>query len=321
MGFFDKLKEGLMKTKNAVFGQVNEVIKNFRKVDESLLEELEEIMICADMGTNTTEKVIEELRDRIKTENIKNADDVKTALCDILVKQIGEGEELNLSTTPSVILVIGVNGVGKTTSIGKIANNLRKEGKKVIVAAADTFRAAAIDQLALWCDRAGVELIRQNEGADPASIVYDAIAAANKQRTDVLIIDTAGRLHNKSNLMNELAKINRIITRELPDAARETLLVLDSTTGQNAVIQAKKFKETADITGLILTKLDGTAKGGAVFSIKDEIDIPVKFIGVGEKIDDMQPFDAKMFVDALMQEDEKDKDESENNTSEEENDD
>lgn len=321
MGFFDKLKEGLMKTKNAVFGQVNEVIKNFRKVDESLLEELEEIMICADMGTNTTEKVIEELRDRIKTENIKNADDVKTALCDILVKQIGEGEELNLSTTTSVILVIGVNGVGKTTSIGKIANNLRKEGKKVIVAAADTFRAAAIDQLAVWCDRAGVELIRQNEGADPASVVYDAIAAANKQRADVLIIDTAGRLHNKSNLMNELAKINRIITRELPDAARETLLVLDSTTGQNAVIQAKKFKETADITGLILTKLDGTAKGGAVFSIKDEIDIPVKFIGVGEKIDDMQPFDAKMFVDALMQEDEKDKDEFENNTSEEENDD
>ena len=321
MGFFDKLKEGLMKTKNAVFGQVNEVIKNFRKVDESLLEELEEIMICADMGTNTTEKVIEELRDRIKTENIKNADDVKTALCDILVKQIGEGEELNLSTTPSVILVIGVNGVGKTTSIGKIANNLRKEGKKVIVAAADTFRAAAIDQLAVWCDRAGVELIRQNEGADPASVVYDAIAAANKQRADVLIIDTAGRLHNKSNLMNELAKINRIITRELPDAARETLLVLDSTTGQNAVIPAKKFKETADITGLILTKLDGTAKGGAVFSIKDEIDIPVKFIGVGEKIDDMQPFDAKMFVDALMQEDEKDKDEFENNTSEEENDD
>ena len=310
-----------MKTKNAVFGQVNEVIKNFRKVDESLLEELEEIMICADMGTNTTEKVIEELRDRIKTENIKKADDVKTALCDILVKQIGEGEELNLSTTPSVILVIGVNGVGKTTSIGKIANNLRKEGKKVIVAAADTFRAAAIDQLAVWCDRAGVELIRQNEGADPASVVYDAIAAANKQRADVLIIDTAGRLHNKSNLMNELAKINRIITRELPDAARETLLVLDSTTGQNAVIQAKKFKETADITGLILTKLDGTAKGGAVFSIKDEIDIPVKFIGVGEKIDDMQPFDAKMFVDALMQEDEKDEDESENNTSEEENDD
>jgi fused signal recognition particle receptor len=320
MGFFDKLKEGLKKTKNAVFGQVNEVIKNFRKVDESLLEELEEIMICADMGTNTTEKVIEELRDRIKTENIKNADDVKTALCDILVRQIGEGEGLNLSTSPSVILVIGVNGVGKTTSIGKIAYNLKNEGKKVIVAAADTFRAAAIDQLAVWCDRAGVDLIKQNEGADPASVVYDAIAAANKQKADVLIIDTAGRLHNKSNLMNELAKINRIITRELPDAARETLLVLDSTTGQNAVVQAQKFKETADITGLILTKLDGTAKGGAVFSIKDEIDIPVKFIGVGEKIDDMQPFDAKMFVDALMQEDENNNDSSEPAEQEEEDD-
>ena len=196
--------------------------------------------------------------------------------------------------------MIGVNGVGKTTSIGKIANNLRKSGKKVIVAAADTFRAAAIEQLAVWCDRAGVELIAQKEGADPASVVFDAIAAANKRKADVLIIDTAGRLHNKSNLMDELAKINRIITRELPDAARETLLVLDATTGQNAVMQAKKFKEAADITGLVLTKLDGTAKGGAVFSIKDEIDLPVKFIGVGEQIDDMQPFDAKMFVDALI---------------------
>lgn len=318
MGFFDKLKQGLVKTKNAVFGQVNEVIKNFRKVDEELLEELEEIMICADMGTTTTEKVIEELRDRIKTDNIKSADVVKDVLCEILVKQIGDGEELNLSTTPSVILVIGVNGVGKTTSIGKIANNLRKDGKKVIVAAADTFRAAAIDQLAVWCERAGVDLIKQNEGADPASVVYDAIAAANRQKADVLIIDTAGRLHNKSNLMNELAKINRIIGRELPDASRETLLVLDSTAGQNAVIQAKKFKESADITGLILTKLDGTAKGGAVFSIKDEIDIPVKFIGVGEKIDDMQPFDAKMFVDALMQDDDTEHSHDSNDDAEEE---
>lgn len=322
MGFFDKLKQGLVKTKNAVFGQVNEVLKNFRKVDEELLEELEEIMICADMGTTTTEKVIDELRDRIKTENIKSADVVKDVLCEILIKQIGEGEPLNLSTSPSVILVIGVNGVGKTTSIGKIANNLRKDGKKVIVAAADTFRAAAIDQLAVWCDRAGVDLIKQSEGADPASVVYDAIAAANRQKADVLIIDTAGRLHNKSNLMNELAKINRIIGRELPDAARETLLVLDSTAGQNAVTQAKKFKESADITGLILTKLDGTAKGGAVFSIKDEIDIPVKFIGVGEKIDDMQPFDAKMFVDALMQDEEKTFEEpAENDAAEEENND
>ena len=300
MGFFDKLKAGLAKTKNAVFGQLNEVVKNFRRVDEDLLEELEEIMIMADMGAATTEKVIDELRDRVKTKNIKDAEQVKYELADILRAQVGEGEPLDLSTSPSVILVIGVNGVGKTTSIGKIANNLRESGKKVIVAAADTFRAAAIEQLAVWCDRAGVELIAQKEGADPASVVFDAIAAANKRKADVLIIDTAGRLHNKSNLMDELAKINRIISRELPDAARETLLVLDATTGQNAIMQAKKFKEAADITGLVLTKLDGTAKGGAVFSIKDEIDLPVKFIGVGEQIDDMQPFDAKMFVDALI---------------------
>ncbi len=305
MGFFDKLKQGLAKTKNAVFGQINEVVKNFRKVDEEFLEELEEIMICADMGAATTERVLDELRDRIKTDNIKNAEDVKGVLCEILMAQVGEGEPLNLETSPSVILVIGVNGVGKTTSIGKIANNLRKDGKKVIVAAADTFRAAAIEQLAIWCDRAGVELVRQNEGSDPASVVYDAIAAANKRKADVLIIDTAGRLHNKSNLMDELAKINRIISRELPNSSRETLLVLDATTGQNAVMQAKKFRETADITGLILTKLDGTAKGGAIFSIKDEINIPVKYIGVGEHIDDMQPFDAKMFIDALMKEEEK----------------
>ncbi len=317
MGFFDKLKQGLAKTKNAVFGQINEVVKNFRKVDEEFLEELEEIMICADMGAATTEKVLEELRDRIKTDNIKNAEDVKEVLGEILRAQVGEGEPLNLETSPSVILVIGVNGVGKTTSIGKIANNLRKDGKKVIVAAADTFRAAAIEQLAIWCDRAGVELVRQNEGSDPASVVYDAIAAANKRRADVLIIDTAGRLHNKSNLMDELAKINRIISRELPNASRETLLVLDATTGQNAVMQAKKFRETADITGLILTKLDGTAKGGAIFSIKDEINIPVKYIGVGEHIDDMQPFDAKMLIDALMKEEEKKETDEENGEDEE----
>ena len=317
MGFFDKLKQGLAKTKNAVFGQINEVVKNFRKVDEEFLEELEEIMICADMGAMTTEKILDELRDRIKTENIKNAEDVKEVLGEILRAQVGEGEPLNLETSPSVILVIGVNGVGKTTSIGKIANNLRKDGKKVIVAAADTFRAAAIEQLAIWCDRAGVELVRQNEGSDPASVVYDAIAAANKRRADVLIIDTAGRLHNKSNLMDELAKINRIISRELPNSSRETLLVLDATTGQNAVMQAKKFRETAEITGLILTKLDGTAKGGAIFSIKDEINIPVKYIGVGEHIDDMQPFDAKMFIDALMKEEEKKESAEENGEDEE----
>jgi len=303
MGFFDKLKAGLEKTKNAVFGQVNEVVKSFRKVDEDLLEELEEVMICADMGASTTERVIEELRDRIKSDKIKDADDVKTALSEILREMVGEGEPLRLDTTPSVILVIGVNGVGKTTSIGKIAHHLKEEGKTVVVAAADTFRAAAIEQLAVWCDRAGVELVKQSEGADPASVVFDAIAAANKRHADVLIIDTAGRLHNKVGLMDELAKINRIITRELPDAARETLLVLDATTGQNAVLQAQKFKQAADITGLILTKLDGTAKGGAIFSIKEEVDIPVKYIGVGEQIDDMQPFDAAMFADALLAED------------------
>lgn len=303
MGFFDKLKAGLEKTKNAVFGQVNEVVKSFRKVDEELLEELEEVMICADMGASTTERVIDELRDRIKSERIKDADDVKVALAEILRDMVGEGEELHLETSPSVILVIGVNGVGKTTSIGKIAHHLKEEGKTVVVAAADTFRAAAIEQLAVWCDRAGVELVKQSEGSDPASVVFDAIAAANKRKADVLIIDTAGRLHNKVGLMDELAKINRIISRELPDASRETLLVLDATTGQNAVLQAQKFKQAADITGLILTKLDGTAKGGAIFSIKEEVDIPVKYIGVGEQIDDMQPFNAQMFADALLAED------------------
>ncbi|MBE6614504.1 MAG: signal recognition particle-docking protein FtsY [Ruminococcaceae bacterium] len=303
MGFFDKLKAGLEKTKNAVFGQVNEVVKSFRKVDEELLEELEEVMICADMGAATTERVIEELRDRIKSEKIKDAEDVKAALAEILRDMVGDGEPLRLNTAPSVILVIGVNGVGKTTSIGKIAHHLKEEGKTVVVAAADTFRAAAIEQLAVWCDRAGVELVKQSEGSDPASVVFDAIAAANKRHADVLIIDTAGRLHNKVGLMDELAKINRIIARELPDADRETLLVLDATTGQNAVMQAQKFKQAADITGLILTKLDGTAKGGAIFSIKEEVNIPVKYIGVGEQIDDMQPFDAAMFADALLAED------------------
>ncbi len=303
MGFFDKLKAGLEKTKNAVFGQVNEVVKSFRKVDEELLEELEEVMICADMGAATTERVIDELRDRIKSERIKDAEDVKVALAEILRDMVGEGEELHLETSPSVILVIGVNGVGKTTSIGKIAHHLKEEGKTVVVAAADTFRAAAIEQLAVWCDRAGVELVKQSEGSDPASVVFDAIAAANKRKADVLIVDTAGRLHNKVGLMDELAKINRIISRELPEASRETLLVLDATTGQNAVLQAQKFKQAADITGLILTKLDGTAKGGAIFSIKEEVNIPVKYIGVGEQIDDMQPFNARMFADALLAED------------------
>ena len=304
MGFFDKLKNGLTKTKNAFFGQVNDVLKSFRRVDEDLLEELEELLICADMGAETAMSVVDELREKIKEEKITEADEVKDALKGILRDHIGEGESLRLETTPSVILVIGVNGVGKTTSIGKIAAHLKREGKKVIVAAADTFRAAAIDQLAGWCDRAGVDLIRQYEGGDPAAVVFDAAGAAKKRGADVLIIDTAGRLHNKKNLMDELAKIDRVIRRELPGVSRETLLVLDSTTGQNAVIQAKEFMHAAEITGLILTKLDGTAKGGAVFSIKKMLGIPVKFIGVGEQKEDMQPFDSTMFVDALFDGDE-----------------
>ena len=304
MGFFDKLKSGLTKTKDAFFGQVSDVLKSFRRVDEDLLEELEELLICADMGAETAMSVVDELRDKIKEDKITEADEVKNALKEILRDHIGEGEPLKLDTTPSVILVIGVNGVGKTTSIGKISAHLKGQGKKVIVAAADTFRAAAIDQLAVWCDRAGVDLIRQNEGGDPAAVVFDAAGAAKKRGADVLIIDTAGRLHNKKNLMDELAKIDRVIERELPGTSRETLLVLDSTTGQNAVIQAKEFMQAAKITGLILTKLDGTAKGGAVFSIKKMLGIPVKFIGVGEQMEDMQPFASAMFVDALFEGDE-----------------
>ena len=304
MGFFDKLKNGLTKTKDAFFGQVNDVLKSFRRVDEDLLEELEELLICADMGAETAMSVVDELREKIKEDKITDADAVKDALKEILRDHIGEGEPLKLETTPSVILVIGVNGVGKTTSIGKISAHLKSQGKKVIVAAADTFRAAAIDQLAVWCDRAGVDLIRQNEGGDPAAVVFDAASAAKKRGADILIIDTAGRLHNKKNLMDELAKIDRVIERELTGVSRETLLVLDSTTGQNAVIQAKEFMQAAKITGLILTKLDGTAKGGAVFSIKKMLGIPVKFIGVGEQMEDMQPFDSAMFVDALFEGDE-----------------
>ena len=301
MAFLDKLKSGLSKTKQALFGQINEIVKTFRTVDEDLLEELEEQLICADIGAATSEAIIERLREEVKAGRLKEQDQVMDTLRTILCEMIGEGEPLTLTTTSSVVLVIGVNGAGKTTSIGKISNQLRKEGKKVVVAAADTFRAAAIDQLAVWCDRAGVELVHQQEGSDPAAVVYDAVNYARKHRADVLIVDTAGRLHNKKNLMDELAKINRVIDRELPDAARENLLVLDATTGQNAIFQAKEFKNAANITGLILNKLDGTAKGGIVISIKEELQIPVKFIGVGEKIDDMQPFCAEEFVSALFE--------------------
>ena len=299
--FWSRVKEGLAKTKNALFGQIDDLLKNFVKVDEDLLEELEEILICADVGVNAAEQIIEELREEIKEGRLKEKEQVITTLQTILSRMIGEGEALKLDTTPSVILVIGVNGVGKTTSIGKISNQLRKQGKKVIVAAADTFRAAAIDQLAVWCERAKVELIRQNEGSDPAAVVFDACHAAKNKGADVLIIDTAGRLHNKTNLMNELAKINRVIDRELPGVARENLLVLDATTGQNAISQAKEFKNAAALTGLILNKMDGTAKGGIVISIRQELNIPVKFIGVGEKLDDMQEFDHKEFVSALFE--------------------
>lgn len=301
ISFWEKLKMGLAKTKNALFGSVNDLLKNFVKVDEDLLEELEELLIMADVGVGATEEIIEELRDRIKDGRLKEKDQVLDTLKEILGDMIGEHQPLKLETTPSVILVIGVNGAGKTTSIGKISKRLRLSGKKVVVAAADTFRAAAIDQLEVWCQRAKVDIVKQSEGSDPAAVVFDAINYAKKKDADVLVIDTAGRLHNKQNLMNELAKINRVIERELPDASRENLLVLDATTGQNAVIQAKEFSKAANITGITLNKLDGTAKGGIVISIKRELGIPVKFIGVGEKIDDMQEFDAEEFVSALFE--------------------
>ncbi|MBP5428603.1 MAG: signal recognition particle-docking protein FtsY [Clostridia bacterium] len=300
MGFFEKLKAGLSKTKKALFGGIEDLFKRFRRVDEDLFDELEELLITSDVGVETTEELLDALRDKVKEEKIKEPEEIKKILYAELRGMIGDGDGLHLSTKPSVILVIGVNGVGKTTSIGKMAAELKSQKKKVIVAAADTFRAAAAEQLAVWCERAGVDLIRQGAGADPAAVVFDTIQAAKSRGADVVIVDTAGRLHNKKNLMDELAKINRVIARELPDADRENLLVLDATTGQNAVIQAREFKEAAQITGLILTKLDGTAKGGIILSIRRELDIPVKFVGVGEGIDDMKPFDADEFADALF---------------------
>ncbi|MDY2905855.1 MAG: signal recognition particle-docking protein FtsY [Eubacteriales bacterium] len=301
MGFFDKLKAGLAKTKNALFGRLDQLFRGFSKVDEDMLEELEEVLITADVGVGPTEKIIDGLRGKIRAEKITEPEKVKAALEEILVSMIGEGEPLVLDTKPSVILVIGVNGVGKTTSIAKIANLLKSEGKSVILAAADTFRAAAVDQLKIWADRVGVDIISHGEGSDPAAVVFDAVNAAKSRHSDVLIIDTAGRLHNKKNLMDELAKINRVVDRELPGCSRETLLVLDATTGQNAVSQAKEFRNSAPLTGLVLTKLDGTAKGGIVFSIREELGIPVKFICVGEQVDDLQYFKADEFVSALFE--------------------
>ena len=305
MAFFEKLKAGLFKTKRAIFGKIEDLFSRFSKIDEDLFDELEELLIEADVGVETTEELLDTLRAKVKEQRISDASLVKEMLYTELRALIGEYQPLQLESKPSVILVIGVNGVGKTTSIGKISAELKSKKKKVVVAAADTFRAAAAEQLAVWCDRAGVDLIRQATGADPASVVFDAINASKSRGADVLIVDTAGRLHNKKNLMDELAKINRVIDRELPGASRETLLVLDATTGQNAVIQAREFREAANITGLVLTKLDGTAKGGAILSIKRVLDIPVKFVGVGEGIDDMKPFDPDEFAHALFEKEER----------------
>lgn len=301
MGFFDKLKSGLNKTKESFNDKINNVFSNFRKVDEDMLEELEEALIMSDIGVETSTKIIDELRTKIKKEKIENEEDVKIALKDIMKEILNVGEEeLKLETTPSIILVVGVNGVGKTTSIGKIANNLVKSGKKVVVAAADTFRAAAVEQLEEWAKRSGSIIVKKDEGSDPASVVYEAIQKTREIGADVLICDTAGRLHNKKYLMDELAKINKVIDKEMPEASKESLIVLDAETGQNAIMQVKAFKETTDLTGIVLTKLDGTSKGGVVIGIVSENQIPVKFIGVGEQIDDMQPFNSQEFLDAII---------------------
>ena len=301
MSFFEKLKNGLSKTKNNIDEKINGVFSTFRRVDEDLLDELEEILIMSDLGIDTSTNIINELRKKIKIENIKEVEDVKTELRK-LIKEIFNKQkvELELSTKPSVILVIGVNGVGKTTSIGKIANKLKKDGKKIVLAAADTFRAAAVEQLEIWSNRAGCEIVKKEEGTDPASVVCDAIKVTKAKNADVLICDTAGRLHNKKYLMDELYKIQKIIEKELPESSKEVLLVIDATTGQNAISQVEAFKEVAPITGLVLTKLDGTAKGGIVVRIVNENNIPVKFIGVGEGIEDMEVFNSDDFVNAII---------------------
>ena len=301
MGLFSKINAGLKKTRDSFKGAITGILNSFTKIDEDLFEELEETLVMSDMGMPTAEHIIELLRKKVKEQGITDPNEIYDALQEIIEELLGEGEELNLSTTPSVILVIGVNGVGKTTTIGKMAASLRAEGKKVILGAADTFRAAAIEQLQVWADRADVEMVKSVEGSDPASVVFDTIAAAKARGADVVICDTAGRLHNKKNLMDELSKISRVIKRELPDAAIENLLVLDAATGQNAVNQAREFKTAADISGIVLTKLDGTARGGIVLAIHNELGIPVKFVGVGEGIDDLQPFDVKSFARSLFQ--------------------
>lgn len=301
MGFFDKLKQGLSKTKSSFDEKINNVFSNFRKVDEELLEELEEALIMSDVGVETSTKIINNLREKIKKEKIEDEEGVKNALRAEIQNILDEVDNrLKLETNPSVILVVGVNGVGKTTSIGKIANRLKQDGKKVVIAAADTFRAAAVEQLEIWAKRADCQMVKREEGSDPASVVYDAIQITKQTGSDVLICDTAGRLHNKKYLMDELIKIKKVIDKELPNASKEVLMVLDATTGQNAILQVKAFKETVDINGLILTKLDGTAKGGVVVGIVAENQMPVKFVGVGEQIDDMEIFNSEDFVKALI---------------------
>lgn len=300
MGFFDKIREGLKKTRDSISGQITQMVNSFTKIDEDLFEELEELLVMGDVGVTTASYLCDALRQKVKEKGITDPNLIMTELKEIVAQMLEGDDTLHISTSPSVILVIGVNGVGKTTTIGKLASRLRSQGKSVILGAADTFRAAAIEQLEIWAQRAQVPLIRHKEGADPAAVVFDTIAAAKARKCDVVICDTAGRLHNKKNLMDELAKISRVIDRELPGCDRETLLVLDAATGQNAVNQAKEFKSAADITGIVLTKLDGTPKGGVVLPIKKDLGLPVKFIGVGEQVDDLQPFDAKAFAAALF---------------------
>ena len=301
MGFFDKIKAGLSKTRDALNSTLGSVFSGFSEIDDDFYDELEESLILADLGVETAGKATERLRKAVREQHLKTTEEAKTALKEILVSMLEVGDTtLNLSTTPSVVLVIGVNGVGKTTTIGKIAKQLTDQGKKVLLVAGDTFRAAAADQLEIWAERSGAAIVRQHEGADPASVVFDGIQSAKAKAVDVMIIDTAGRLHNKTNLMNELNKISRIVNRELPEAAKEVLLVLDGTTGQNGLIQAKQFKEIAGVTAIALTKLDGTAKGGIVIAVADALQTPVKFVGVGEKADDLMPFVARDFVEALI---------------------
>lgn len=302
MGIFQKIKSGLQKTRQSIVGGVSQVFRSFQSIDEELYEELEETLIMADIGAVTSERIVEALRQKVKEEKCKDPSLLTGMLKEIIAGMLQGDSQLHLPQKPAMILVIGVNGVGKTTTIGKLAYQLKEQGNRVLLGAADTFRAAAIDQLQIWADRAGVELIKHKEGADPAAVVFDTISAAKARKADVMICDTAGRLHNKKNLMDELTKINRVIDRELPDTSKEVLLVLDATTGQNAVNQAREFMQAAGITGIVLTKLDGTARGGIIIAIKEELGLPVKYIGVGEQIDDLQPFDPQQFVDALFTE-------------------